>query len=105
MIALNWIYPPKPKLVTEIWEWPLAVYPGPMFRQAAFVICETHFDDILAKSGNHKPLQVVFYQYNSGLNPDPRRMLSNNKFRTLREAIEFTHATLERLTSWHPLIK
>ncbi len=101
MIPLNWLYPPKPP-EPEIWEWPLATYPGPLMRKAAYIISETYYSDLIAKSGNHKPLRVVFYRYHH--DGDSRRMLCSLEFKTLRDAVQYTHMWLEQNPGWRPTL-
>lgn len=104
---IRWIFPDKPKLVTERWEWPAAIYAGPAMRQAAHIICEDQFHDLTAKAGMHKPLHVVIFKYNMpNQNPfTPRRMLyRDTQFKHLDHAIMWTQIFIKQNPAWHPAI-
>lgn len=104
MIHLNWLYPPKPNNAAEEWHWPAAVYPGHFAKQAAFVISQSPYSDVNAKTGNHLPLAVVILNHNSGKPINPARCLFEERFRRLDEAIQFVHKFLTENSHWHPLV-
>lgn len=103
MADLAWIYPPEPKLATEIWEWPMAIYVGPAHRQAAYVICETPYSKERELTANHLPLRVVILCYKSSLGT-PRRMLAAERVLRLRDAIQMTETFLSQHPEWQPLL-
>jgi len=101
---LIWIQDKKPKDPNSRWEWPMALYQGPLMHHAAYIICEDPFDPIAVNSANHKELRVVMYRY--GLNPEAkgRRMLSSERFTSLRQAIEFIEYFIKTHPDWRPRI-
>lgn len=107
MVDLRWLFAEQPKLVTEIWEWPAAVYAGPGGRHAAYLISEDQFNETAARNGWHKPIHVVLLKYNHpGQDPmKPRRMRYNDtQFSRLEHAMQWTQIYLSQNTSWQPML-
>ena len=107
MVDLLWLFSPQPRIHTIRWEWPMAIYQGPMKRHASYLACETPYSDILAKSENHGPIGVVILKYNQlngGLHDKPHRILFDDRFRSLRTAIEFAEHIIANKSDWHPKI-
>lgn len=105
MVELHWVFPERPKLVTEIWEWPAAVYRGLGMRHAAYLICEDQFNDAAARNGWHKPIHVILMKYNHpGQDPlKPRRMrYTDTQFPRLGAAMQWTEIFITQNPGWQP---
>ena len=104
MANLIWHVAAQPKLHTETWEWPMAMYAGPLRKHAAYIISREPCSE---RGMNNGPLiyqlQVIILNYTGG--QAPRRMISKNNFFTrVESAIAFTQLHLERHKEWQPLI-
>ena len=109
LTKLVWIIAPKPNSLIERWEWPMAMYEGPAMRHAAYLACETPYDEQSAyRSYDVTKIGIVMLKYNHGLpnrNPlEPRRMLCSERFIKMREAIEYTAEFFQRHPEWIPLV-
>ena len=107
MVDLQWVFAERPKIATERWEWPAAIYRGPYMRQAAHIVCDVQYHEILARAGCHAPLSVVILRYNlPNQNPsESRRMLyRDTQFRRLEHAIAWTNLFINQNPTWHPTL-
>lgn len=107
MVELTWVFAERPKLVTERWEWPAAVYKGPGMRHAAYLLCEDMYNDALARAGAHKEISVLLMRYNyPGQDPlVPRRMLyRETQFKRLDHAVQWTNLFISQNTNWQPML-
>ena len=109
MSNLTWLFPHKPKNPMIRWEWPMAIYTGPLQRHAAYLACEDQYSDMFSRIGGNKPIGVVILKYDAThMNGDPKiagkRMLSNDRYPTLRQAIEFTEQFIARHPDWMPKV-
>ena len=105
MVDLQWVFAERPKIETERWEWPAAVYRGPSMRHAAYLICEDAYHEVLVRSDIYKEISVLLLRYNyPGQHPlTPRRMLyRDTKFRRLEHAIQWTGLFLTQNPTWQP---
>lgn len=106
MADLVWVFNPQPRTLAQNWEWPAAFYSGPLQKIAGYIVCDRPYNDIYMKMSAPSPLAVVIHRYNvPNQNPaKPNRMLSDQRFITLKEAIQFVETYLQRHREWQPTI-